>query len=445
MASRQPIEVVLIGAGNRGLNVYATHLHATGEAQIVAVADPSEERRELAGRLLGIPGERRFASWEELIGLGRLGEGALVCTREQDHEGPTVAALELGYDVLVEKPLAPTLEGCLRIVAAAESAPGRLQVAHVLRYAPFFRALHDALEEGVIGEIVNVEQRENLGYYHMAHSYVRGSWARSSEVGPMILTKCCHDFDILRWNLGRECVRLSSFGTQHEFAPGRVDESIPERCTDGCPIEAQCLYSAIGTYLEFRAFPALRAELLGGGKRPEEVEAPRIWPFPTLSADGSYSARRKAIETGPYGRCVFRCGNDTPENQIVAMEFEGGVTATLTMQGHSFEEHRSLRYDGTLGTLRGRFGAGTELLLHEHGAAAPRQIAVDDALDMHGGGDERIVRSFIRVIRGEEEPQTPASDALTGHLLAFAADQARRSGAVVDPRALALEHTLAAS
>ncbi len=425
-----PVEVVLIGAGNRGADAYASYaLRHPDAVRIVAVAEPRPERRTWFAAQHNLPPARCFATWEELIAAGQLGQGAIVATQDQAHVAPAVAAMTTGYDVLLEKPMAHSLAGCVELVQAAERTGRTLQICHVLRYSPFWRRLHEVIDSGVLGEIVTVEQRENVAYFHMAHSFVRGNWRNRALSSPMILAKCCHDLDVLVWNLRQPVRRLSSTGALMHFRSDRVGAEIPDRCTDGCPIEAECPFSALAIYVDYeRARPGLAASLAAEGLDPA---APYAWPFNVIAADVSDAGRRQAVETGPYGRCVYRCDNDVVDQQTVLMEMADGASVTLVMHGHSNEEHRSLRYDGTRATLRARTGAVNEIELCVHGGKR-ELIPIDKPVSGHGGGDDGIMHDYVRVLRGEMAPLTPARVSLESHLLAFAAEEARLAGTVVD-------------
>ncbi len=252
-----PVELVVIGAGSRGAQAYATYaLRHPDEVRIVGVADPDPVRRQRLADLHDLEDAHCFTTWEELVAAPQLGAGAIVATQDQLHVAPAIAAMNAGYDVLLEKPMAHTLAGCVQLVQASERTGRVLQICHVLRYAPFWRKLHELLEGGVIGEIVTVEHRENVAYWHMAHSFVRGNWRNKALSNPMILAKCCHDLDILVWNLAQPVQRLSSVGSLLHYRPESVGPEIPARCTDGCPIEATCPFSAIGIYVDYeRTFP----------------------------------------------------------------------------------------------------------------------------------------------------------------------------------------------
>ncbi|MFN8493582.1 MAG: Gfo/Idh/MocA family oxidoreductase [Caldilineaceae bacterium] len=425
----QPLELVLIGAGQRGAYAYASYaLQHPDEMRIVAVAEPDSERRARVANEHDLDDAHCFASWKELTAKGQLGQAAIVTTQDQMHVEPAVAALEAGYHVLLEKPMAHTLEGCVKLVQTAERTKRTLQICHVLRYSPFWRKLHEVLESGRLGEIMTVEHRENVAYWHTAHSFVRGNWRNERLSSPMILAKCCHDLDILTWNLPAPVKRLSSFGSLLHYRAETVGPEIPLRCTDNCPIEKTCPFSAIGIYLEYRHSPALVEHAAELGLNLAE---PRFWPFSVLSEDVSYAGRLKALQTGPYGRCVYRCDNDVVDQQTVSMELESGASVVLVMHGHSNEEHRSMRYDGSRATLRARFGHTSEITVHEHGGKVEKIPVGDPNESGHGGGDHGLMADFLRTVRGEAEALTSARVSLESHLLAFAAEEARRNGTVV--------------
>lgn len=407
----RPIEAVLVGAGNRGRDAYGAYaLRYPHQIKFVAVAEPIAERREKFARDHDIPPERQFASWEDLYAQGQLAPALVNCTMDRDHVASTLPALELGYHVLLEKPMATTPHDCVRLVRAAERAGRILQICHVLRYTPFFVTLYETVQSGCLGDVMTVDHRENVAYWHMAHSFVRGNWRNSRTSSPMILAKCCHDLDILVWVLGSRCLRLASFGSLTLFRPDRAGPEIPERCTDGCPIEQECPFYAPRLYL---------TEYTG-------------WPVSTISLDTSLEARLRALQEGPYGRCVYRCDNDVVDHQVIAMEFERDVTVTFTMHGHSHQEGRTMRYDGSRGTLRGAT-AEDELIVYDHVSGRKDVIRPGQIAGGHGGGDTGLMNAFVAAVRNpHREVLSSARASLQSHLLAFAAEEARLTGRVVD-------------
>ncbi|MDQ3662709.1 MAG: Gfo/Idh/MocA family oxidoreductase [Actinomycetota bacterium] len=196
------MHIGVLGAGDRGREYAAYCRGHPGEARVVAVADPSEERSKYFCAVHDIPQEGSFASWEQLLDPPRDIDAVVVATPDRLHVAPALRALELGYEILLEKPMAPTKDEVLRLARAAARVSGNITVAHVLRYTPFFALVKKLLDEGRIGHLVSIQWAENIGFWHFAHSYVRGNWGNSARSSPMILAKACHDMDMLRWLVG---------------------------------------------------------------------------------------------------------------------------------------------------------------------------------------------------------------------------------------------------
>ena len=301
----------------------------------------------------------------------------------------------------------------VRLVQKAEETGRMLQVCHVLRYTPFWQALRNVVQSGKLGRIISVTHRENLIYYHMAHSFVRGNWRNEATSGPMILSKCCHDFDILLWILRKQVVHLNSFGSMIHFRPENAPEGATMRCTDGCPAADTCKYEATKIYVRD-----------GAG-----------WPQNAVSYIPTKDARLEKLKTDWYGRCVYHCDNDVVDHQTVNMELEDGTTVTLVMNGQGDEECRTVRWDGTKATLHGKFSSrGDEIRVHHHltGEVEDVPVIARDSSG-HGGGDYGIVRSFIKALKGEADDSiTTARESLESHLLAFAAEESRLNKTVIN-------------
>jgi predicted dehydrogenase len=407
----KPVTAVLLGAGGRGFHAYAPYaLEYPDALRFVAVAEPNPVRRERFAKAHDIPPEHQYATWEDLLARGRMADALLNATQDQMHYPSTMAALDAGYNVLLEKPMAERQDHVVDLVQTAEKAGLLLQVCHVLRYTGMFSTLHDILESGRIGEINTVEHRENVVFWHMAHSFVRGNWRNAQLSSPMILAKCCHDLDILYWNLGESVRRLQSFGSLMHLRAENAPAGALLRCTDGCA--GACKYDGRRIYLS--------AERNG-------------WPVTAISEDLSPAGRQRALEEGPYGRCVYHCDNDVVDHQTVNMEFESGAIVTLFMHGHAYEESRTMRYDGTRATLRAKFDYRTGWIeIHDHKTGACEQITLPVGPSGHGGGDFGIIRSFVGAVRGDSEPLTTGRESLESHLMAFAAEESRLNNSVVD-------------
>ena len=388
----------------------------------MGLAEPDPIRRERFLSEHDVAPDMIFDDWQSMLDGGRkLAATAINCTMDRLHYESTMRMLDLGYDVLLEKPMAPILEENLRLVKKAEDSGRLLQICHVLRYTPFWQALREVAQSGALGRIISVTHRENLIYYHMAHSFVRGNWRQEASSGPMILSKCCHDFDILLWILQRKVAWLQSFGSLTHFRRENAPEGATERCTDPCPAADSCKYEATNRYVRD-----------GEG-----------WPQNAVSYIPTSAARLEQLKTDWYGRCVYQCDNDVVDHQTVNMELEDGTTVTLVMNGQSDEECRTMRWDGAKATLYGKFSSrGHEIRVHHHLTGEVEEIPVI-ARDSsgHGGGDYGIVRSFLGTLLGRRDDSvTTARESLESHLLAFAAEESRREKTVINMDEFRLRH-----
>ncbi len=418
MGESTPVTLALVGAGNRGASVYGAYaLRHPDEARVVALAEPDRVRRERVAAAHGISAETAFGDWPELFAAGRLADAVVIATPDALHPAAVKAALAVGYDVLLEKPIAPDLAGVLDVVTAARDASGKVTVAHVLRYTAFFRTLKGLLDEGRIGQLTHIQHTENIGHWHFAHSYVRGNWRKEAEASPMILAKACHDLDLIRWLVGRPCERLSSYGALSHFRSENAPAGSVERCTDGCVVERECPYSAPRIYLE----------RFGG--------APG-WPNEVLTEAPNEHSVRRALETGPYGRCVYRCDNDVPDNQTVALSFEGGVSASLTVSAFTERNTRTVHLMGSHGEIIGDLERG-ELLVNDFKSGRSEVVRTVSGSG-HVDGDDALMRDFLARLRGGAAGAglTDLSVSVESHLMAFAAERARREGAGVAPSEL---------
>ena len=414
---------VVVGAGNRGRLVYAAWARRHPDRlRVVAVAEPDERSRAAVAADHALPPERCFRDWQECLAAPRLADVAIIATSDTLHVEPALAAIERGYDVLLEKPIAPTPAECVRVVEAAERAGRLLQIGHVLRYTPFYEKVHALVASGALGEVLHLDLKEHVAAWHMTHSYVRGRFRNRAIAAPILLAKSCHDLDLIAWLAGRPARRVASFGALAHYRPEHAPAGAPERCTDGCPVRAECPHDAVRFYLD-----------------PDERLA-RLWPWIDVSADPSRDARRRALETGRYGRCVYRCDNDALDHQVVALEFEGGVTASFALQGLAAREQRTIRITGSRGELRGLLDGGV-IEVSRPGAVAVEGHEIGASVLGHYGGDEGLMAHFSALVADGRRDGVRASgrSALESHLVGFAAERAREQGSVVDVAAFRAE------
>jgi predicted dehydrogenase len=449
------IDAILIGAGYRGTETYGAYaLKNPKRLKFIAVAEPRKAWRERFAQLHDIPPRNCFKSWEELLKKKQFARTAFICTPDQMHTDPALAALQRGYDVLLEKPMASTLKDCLKLVKKAKETKRQLQICHVLRYTNFWSKVKSFIDSGQLGEVISITHRENVAYWHMAHSFVRGNWRNSDITAPMILSKCCHDFDLLYWMIGKRPTHISSFGSNSFFNSEHAPLGAPARCTDGCPIIDACMFSAIKIYIQIQGIynmgkssPSRAFRFFSNHPKSVRVFSKMIrplkrladfreWPVSMITSDFSKEGKLQALRKGPYGRCVYHCDNNVVDHQQTVIEFENGITAELTMQGHSALEGRTIRIDGSKGTLIGSFmDYGEELTFIESqsGEKMPL-IELEGRTEAHGGGDWKLTEGFLDSLQPgfKAIPLTDARSSLESHLMAFAAEKSRVVGRVID-------------
>jgi len=410
------ITAILIGAGLRG-NTYSVHaLKHPEELRIVGVAESDNIRRREYQEKYNLPDESCLKTWQDVFAKDKWADVVMICTQDAMHYQPAMAAIEKGYDILLEKPIAPTAKECQDIAEAAKTKGVKVIVCHVMRYMPIFEQIKEIVESGEIGRIVQIVHNENVGDFHHAHSFVRGNWRNLKESSPMILAKSCHDLDLLLWLIGKKCLRLSSFGSLSHFNKENCPPGAPARCTDGCTID--CPYHARKVYVE------------GGSEWFRSASAGHANP-----TDAEVEA---AILNGPYGRCVYQCDNDVVDHQVVSMEFEDGIHVIFSMSAFTPDISRSIKIMGTKGQIKAHTVPNAIIVskfvtypqLHDREMVIPY-----DESDAHQGGDSGMISNFCAYMRGEDRPHGISEVHISAwnHLLCFAAEKSRLSnGQVID-------------
>lgn len=419
MKMSYPVRVAICGLGSRGKDTYARLSEMLdGRMEIAAIAEPIEEKREYVKKRYGVPEDMCFKTGEEMFARERLADVALICTQDRQHVGHAVAALQKGYHLLLEKPIAVSLEDVRLIEETAKAHQRCVVVCHVLRYAPFFEQIRAAIERGDVGEVVCIQALENVGYWHQAHSFVRGNWRNEAESTFMLLAKCCHDLDYLVWLTDQKCARVSSFGSLRHFRSENAPVGAAPRCTAGCRAKENCPYDAEKIYLT-----DAKTGVLAGNTD---------WPCNILSQEPTEESIRAAIETGPYGRCVYHCDNDVVDSQIVNMEMENGALCQLMMTAFSAHGGRTIRVLGTHGAIEGDMEENT-LRIQPFGKPETMIDVAKLTRDLagHGGGDGRLLDELIRM-HGETGVPTRRMTTLEAsgesHYIAFAAELSRKNG-----------------
>lgn len=424
------ITVAIAGLGSRGKDTYAQVAKLIPDKmKIVAVADIDEEKVRLAAEEFDISEENCFSSAEEMLERDQLADVMVIATQDRQHVGHAIPALRKGYHLLLEKPISPVLEECQELVRVAKECNRKVVVCHVLRYTPVYQKVKEILDAETIGNVVSIMALENVGWWHQAHSFVRGNWRNKELSSPMILQKCCHDMDLYLWLANKECKSLSSFGSTHLFKEECAPEGCALRCLEECEAKENCCFDAEKIYLEHHS---------KGYKSGN-----REWPLNVLvTGEVTEESLMEALKTGPYGRCVYHCDNNVVDHQVLNMVMTDGTTMSFTMCGFSADVSRYAKFMGTKG----------ELIVNMNGDDLERNVINVRLFDVkgteysinvaelandfsgHGGGDNAMVEEFIDVLSGvkEESPYvTSLEKSMESHYCALAAEESRVNGGKV--------------
>ncbi|KAI1077152.1 NAD(P)-binding protein [Whalleya microplaca] len=501
--SAKPPRVLIIGAGSRG-RVYGRCTLQSSNGVVATVVEPDGYKRMDFGRNFiwgaqGTPPEgsnfidwRDFITWEiarrerEKAGEDNVPEGvdaAFVCVRDEMHHDVVVALAPLGLHIMCEKPLATTLDDCVDMYRAM--APHQkdkvFSVGHVLRYSPHNMMLRKLLlEDKAVGEILSIVHTEPVGFWHFSHSYVRGNWRKESTTAPSLLTKSCHDMDIILWLLcspppGSDepphlPTELTSTGSLQFFKKSRKPRAAGNatNCLS-CAHEPDCMYSSKRIYIS----PRHQGLMTGNIRWPMSVVLPDIESFGKdkesaktkllghLAEDYDESTPQEKIDSQNwFGRCVFESDNDVCDEQTVTIKWDedpipssetrykdsvgnrGSKQATFHMIAQTKKQcHRFSYVYGTEGEI---YADSRTITIEDFRNGETRSYKPKLESLGHGGGDHGITRQFILAVDKVKNHGWVAGNAqheyigcsleeiIRSHAMVFAAEEARTGKKIID-------------
>lgn len=406
------MKVAVVGCGNRGHEAYAKELKRYDDVDIVSALDWDQTKLDKVKKEFNIDDEYIFKDEEEFfekLEKERFADTIIIATYDREHYDITMKALDMNLNILLEKPISPIREEVLNIANKAKDYEKVFMICHVLRYSPFFRKIKELIDEGAIGELININHNENIGYFHFAHSFVRGNWRNSVESSPLILQKSCHDMDILLYLTSKMPKSISAYGSLTYFKEENQPEGAADRCLN-CKYQDSCIFSVKDFYTEGR----------GIGWRA--VVDPKV----------TDESLKKALEEGPYGRCVYKSDNDVCDHQSIAIQFEDEVSATFNLSAFAKDVHRNIKIQGTKGEIIAD-DLTQEIRVNVFGKDEDRLIKVNNMVGGHGGSDRSIIKAFYNACNGSiDEVKTGAMESLASHLMCFDAEESRIDGKMVE-------------
>ena len=399
------ITASVIGMGHRGV-AYADQMYKLkDEFKIVSICDKDYFRAHHRAEPYQVSPEMIFTDDKKFFEEKR-SDLLVISTQDRDHVGHAIKALELGYDILLEKPISPIKDELYRLLEAQKKYQRKILVCHVLRYAPAFEKLKEIVDSGVLGKIIMIDDVENVQYQHQSHSFVRGNWRNDNETSPMIMAKCCHDLDLITWFASSKCETVSSFGQLSFFKEENQPKGASDRCLS-CQFVETCPYSAKKIYIDDHFWG--RNMITDADPNTDE-------------------AVYEALEKGPYGRCVFKCDNNVVDNQAVIMKFQNGIVANLRMTAFMDRSGRDFTIYGTHGCLYLREDDDL-ITLKIFGTHEVKNWKVSDLADVHSsahnGADQRMIEELYGILIGKDPVKTSLDVSVESHLIALASEESR--------------------
>lgn len=397
------IRIGLVGTGQRG-RAYMRELVKAQDIDVACLCDAQRDRLEAFAAQTGASGATLTTELDALLS-GDLVEAVIVAVPDRFHKEVAVRAFEAGKHVLIEKPMALTIEDCRAIARAKESSGCMLQVAFVLRHTPFYAKVKEVVDTGALGQIMSLAMTEHLGVDHSAATMRR--WHRKREnCGSFLMAKCCHDLDVMNWLLETRPVAVASFGDTNFFTPAKR----PATHCSACPVADSCPY-----------------------RFDVDADDSFVYMTPTDKRDPSRN---------DFDLCVYNDDKDIVDNQVCILEFANDVRATFSLQCfHPGGTQRTITIAGSQAYLTGcyedhrfRVAYSRDDRVEEH------DVSGSEVAGGHLGGDRRLVRDLAAALRGELAPATDWRDGLASDVVGIAIERARETKTVVriDPEDYAL-------
>ena len=407
----EKISVGILGFGGRGISMAKAIAEFPDEIYVKAIAEPEENRKQIAINDYGVLAENVFSDYNEFLSKGIIVDLLIITTMDNFHYEPLMKALEIGYkNILMEKPISPSMKECIDMTEAAQKHNANVIVIHSLRYNLYYRKMREIIKSGEIGKVMGIRHVEGASLMNYSHSFVRGNWENTRDSAPLIMAKSCHDTDIITYITGKKYKKISSFGTLTYFTKENDLEGSADRCVD-CKYKDECMYSAVPLY---------------------EAEYHKPWYESMVTKEG-YSSVEEAAQKGRYGRCVYKCDNNLVDNQVMNFEFEDGTTGTFTVT--AFDSGRRTEVQGTLYTMFGNEGTGEIKLRNQIGGNIDKvynAFSESSTTIDHLSTDIQLTRELIEFVRcGDATNLSFIQGALDSHLACFAAEIAREEERVV--------------
>lgn len=430
------ITAAILGTGNRGLAYGDYALNMPEKFEIVALCDVNDLRLKQAAKRYSVSEKMCFYSLDDFLRAKIKVDFVINSTMDQMHYETTVALINAGYNILLEKPVTGDPKELLDIEKRAKEKGVTIFVCHVLRYTPFYSKIKELLNNGKIGKIMDMQLNEHVWHGHFVNAYVRGKWRKEEECGSgFLLAKCCHDTDLMCWlNSATIPTKVSSFGSRAMYCPENAPKGATEYCYN-CPNKDSCVFDAMRFELIMDCCP--QYTWLDTGKAIDKM---------TMEEKAEY------LRHNVFGKCVYKTDMDIVDRQCVSVSFANGSIATLNMVGGASKAGRHIHIVCEYGEILGYIEenkiiyrefnkdlANTKYLNDDmtHNDTvidvSEKVVAGEVSFGGHNGGDYMIMRDVTSYFNGEKPSAslTPISDSIDGHFIVYAAEESRINEKIV--------------
>lgn len=380
----------IIGAGGRGINAFGRNFHNLfgNQARIMAVADPNSDRAAAGLELLELKADIH-PDYKALLARKDI-DAVVITTPDYLHEEHCLAALRSGKHVLVDKPLAISAQGCLRVIAAAKKARRLLYMGFNLRHDVVLRRMKTMISDGRLGSLFSVHAVE---YYNGGRTYM-ARWNRLKKFsGSLFIHKGSHDFDIINWFMQPvRPVRVSCFANVFTLHP----EGLPFKTRSGVkpgPTCSTCAYKN-----ECPDVNNIAIKSFAGWNADQLAARNRMFDDNTAKADGYHK-----------DMCLYMSDKDTHDQGVAIVEYDNGAVAMHSECFVTPVTDRLYRLDGTLGHM--------EASLHENRIEFRPRWSQDQSIDKlhrgtggHGGADPKMCAEFLDCLSRRKRPPSSGID-----------------------------------
>lgn len=404
------IRIGVVGAGLRGNHIYGKCIdNYFDNCDIAFVVEKRKGRREIFCEKYNIKYEDSFETLEDFLAKNLKVDGVIIATGDDRHYDHAKILLENGYNVLLELPVANTLDRLINLSKICDKYKDKLFMAcNTMRYNEIFIKIKEIIDSKELGELVNIQFNDNIGYIDYAHNYVRGNWRIDSDTSPLVLNSSCQNLDILLQLVSSECTKVASFGSLNHINSEYFRLNMGENCFR-CSVEKDCPYSAKKIYLDNRNDINYSVHI-----NPTQENLLSILP------------------KGPYGRCIYRCDNNVVDNMINILSFENGVNVNLNISAFTKELDKSIKLLFSKGEIEGSI-LESKIIVKKFGEKEDKIIELEHDNRIEHKYEFKMINDFIEHISNNnyELNKSSVKSIIKSHIIAFALEYSRISEEVI--------------